>query len=147
MSPQQWRRDVMYIHQSKAPLPGSPADLLEDVKKFKINKGRPAPDPVKIMEELGLSGEFLQRPWAELSGGEAQRVTCAITISMRPTILLLDEPASGLDDEAKKKFEKVLAESNCTSILVTHDERQAARVGSSLWKLGHGDHEKPLKKE
>jgi len=137
MKAQEWRREVMYVHQAKAPLPGTPEDLLEDINAMKVNKRRQLPQPVPIMEKLGIPGEFLSRPWSELSGGEAQRVMCAIALSLNPSCILFDEPTSALDNDAKKLFEQVLRDAECCAIMVTHDELQAKRSGDSVYKINN----------
>lgn len=135
ISAQAWRRDVLYVHQSKAPLPGTPKELMKDVENLKVNRGRPPLDPGPIMEACGVQASFLERPWNELSGGEAQRVMCAIAVSMRPACILLDEPTSALDEDSKALVEKMLRALDCSILIVTHDERQAQRLGTSIWRL------------
>lgn len=132
---QAWRRDVLYVHQSKAPLPGTPKELVQLIQKMKVNRGRQLLDPVPVMEAFGLDSSFLERPWSELSGGEAQRIMCAIAISTRPACILLDEPTSALDEASKALVENTLRAMDCSILVVTHDERQAERLGSRIWRL------------
>ena len=84
-----------------------------------------------LLVQVGLAG-YAQRDVANLSGGEAQRVSFARTLANSPFMLLLDEPTSALDDAAKAGIEKLILQivdqRKLTCIIVTHDIAQAARV-------------------
>jgi len=88
-----------------------------------------------LLERVGLSG-FLSRPLGALSGGELQRVLLANAIDPSPELLLLDEPASGLDDTAAKQFEEVLLDLRRSSgtgvLMVSHDLAQVRRLADRV---------------
>ena len=90
-----------------------------------------------LLAQVGLRG-YAGRNIANLSGGEAQRVSVARTLANSPLIFLLDEPTSALDEAAKLEVEssiqKVVRDQGLTCVMVTHDVAQAARLAErALW--------------
>jgi ABC-type Mn2+/Zn2+ transport system ATPase subunit len=79
-----------------------------------------------ILDDLGVySSEFRNRQIRELSGGEQQRVFLARALIRKPSILVLDEPTSGVDYNTREKIMEILRSLNhdldMTIILTTHD--------------------------
>jgi len=85
------------------------------------------------LERVGLDG-FEDRRVTDLSGGEAKRVALARTLAAEPSIVLLDEPLTGLDRELHDRLARELAEilstAAITTLLVTHDPDEAAVVAT-----------------
>lgn len=77
-----------------------------------------------------------------LSGGEQQRVALARAIAPRPSVLLMDEPFSGLDsrlrDEVRDETLAVLRETRATCIIVTHDPEEAMRMADRILLMRNG---------
>jgi len=69
--------------------------------------------------------QLLDRPVAKLSGGELQRVLLSLALDPQPELLLLDEPAAGIDFVDQEPFYNLLAqinrESGVSIVLVSHD--------------------------
>lgn len=94
----------------------------------------------RLLRDVGLAG-YASEDVEHLSGGEAQRVCFARALANQPTILLLDEPTSSLDETAKFEVEAVIrriSEQGVTSVLVTHDLGQARRLATRAAQLEAG---------
>ncbi len=65
-----------------------------------------------------------------LSGGQQQRICIARALAVKPSVLLMDEPASALDPIATAKIEELIHQlkDNYTIVIVTHNMQQAGRV-------------------
>ena len=92
----------------------------------------------ELLELVGLP-DFSLREIESLSGGEARRIALARALAPSPSILLLDEPFTGLDDETRDvlmhQVKSILQSSSMTSILVTHDHSEADFLSSSTLSL------------
>ncbi len=77
-----------------------------------------------------------------LSGGEQQRVALARAIVPRPSVLLMDEPFSGLDrrlrDSVRDETMAVLRETRATAVVVTHDPEEAMRMADRIALMRRG---------
>jgi iron(III) transport system ATP-binding protein len=93
------------------------------------------------LERVGLSHYAGEYPHI-LSGGEQQRVALARAIAPRPSVLLMDEPFSGLDPRLREKMREetlaILHETRATSIVITHDAEEAMRMGDRVALMRKG---------
>lgn len=89
----------------------------------------------RVLERVGLAARLNHFP-RQLSGGEQQRVAIARAFAPQPQLLLADEPTGSLDVATGERVVDLLfalkQEHGSTLILVTHDERLAARCDRSL---------------
>jgi zinc transport system ATP-binding protein len=92
-------------------------------------------EAMRLTEVLDIKKKMI----GELSGGQQQRVLVARAIVNEPELLILDEPTTALDPEARENFFKVLYElnrrKNVTVILVTHDIASIGKYASKLLYL------------
>ena len=93
-------------------------------------------DARKLLNELGLS-DTAQRRTCELSGGMQRRVAVARALAADYELLLLDEPLTGLDDDARLRvLRRIQADLNGrTAIWITHDPDAAALLNAPLLRL------------
>ncbi len=82
----------------------------------------------KVLEALalvGLDSSFSQRKWSQLSGGEAQRVALAARLILKPKVLILDEPTSGVDTNSAQLIKEAILcakqKYNTTIFISSHD--------------------------
>jgi zinc transport system ATP-binding protein len=91
-----------------------------------------------LLQRVGLAG-LERRPLAVLSGGELRRVLLAHALDPEPELLVLDEPASGLDEAAVHWFEDALAamrrERRTTILMVSHDFDHVRRAADRVTLL------------
>ncbi|CEI74400.1 MULTISPECIES: energy-coupling factor transporter ATPase [Romboutsia] len=95
------------------------------------------------MEAVGLDYElFKDKSPFELSGGQKRRVAIAGVIAMKPEVLILDEPAAGLDpggrDEIFNLIKTLHKENNMTIILSSHSMDDMARLAKTLIVMNKG---------
>lgn len=93
-------------------------------------------DARKLLDELGLS-DAAQRRTCELSGGMQRRVAVARALAADYELLLLDEPLTGLDDDARLRvLRHIQADLNGrTAIWITHDPDAAALLNAPVLRL------------
>lgn len=130
------RRRVGMCFQRPTPFPGTVADNLRvadpDASEARMRE---------TLTRVALTGSWLDRDVAALSGGEAQRVCLARTLMARPQVLLLDEPTSSVDDEAAEVIERAvreLAADGIPSLWVTHSAAQVARTADRVLRVERG---------
>lgn len=90
--------------------------------------GRRRGDVAEAIDRVGLTG-LEHRTFGELSGGQRQRALLAQGIVQRAEILLLDEPAAGLDAASRQRTRELLTEEaarGAAIACVTHDEESIA---------------------
>jgi iron(III) transport system ATP-binding protein len=92
-------------------------------------------EAMQALARVGLA-DYAQAYPHMLSGGEQQRVALARAVAPRPSVLLMDEPFSGLDrrlrDDIRGETLHVLREARVTCLIVTHDPEEAMRMADRI---------------
>jgi phospholipid/cholesterol/gamma-HCH transport system ATP-binding protein len=96
----------------------------------------------KSLEDVGLGKDGRKMP-AELSGGMRKRAGLARALMLGPSILLVDEPVSGLDRVTASEIDDLLLRvrkrDNTAMVIVTHDTREARHLGDRVGVLDNGN--------
>ncbi len=138
--PRELRRKVGMVTQQAFLFPGTVA---ENLRFGPRQRGVELADHeiARLLSRAGLSG-YEKRDVAQLSGGEAQRVSVARAVANAPIALLLDEPTSALDEAAKSGIEALIGslvkEDRLACVIVTHDAAQAARMADRVLVMESG---------
>ncbi|HVP65037.1 MAG TPA: phosphate ABC transporter ATP-binding protein [candidate division Zixibacteria bacterium] len=144
IAPRELRRKVGMVTQRAFLFPGTVYDNLSfgPRQRGEILSQSKADE---LLARVGLTG-YGEREVANLSGGEAQRVSLARALANSPILILLDEPTSALDEDAKAGVEAlirdIIRETHLTCVMVTHDMAQAARLATRIMLLQSGRTEK-----
>ena len=98
---------------------------------------------LEAAEFVGLDPELLDKSPFELSGGQKRRVAIAGIIAMRPEVLVLDEPAAGLDPRGRREIlgglVKYVERNDATVILVSHSMEDMAIYCDNVVVMNHAD--------
>lgn len=93
-------------------------------------------------EFVGLKDKHLTRSPFDLSGGQKRRAAIAGVIAMRPEVLILDEPAAGLDPKGRERILSQIKsyheKTGSTVLLVSHSMEDIARFAGRVLVLGNG---------
>lgn len=91
----------------------------------------------------GVSADMLDRSPFELSGGQKRRVAIAGIMAMKPEVLVLDEPAAGLDPKGREDIftglDRYRRECGATVIIVSHSMEDMARYCDRLVVMNDGE--------
>jgi ABC-2 type transport system ATP-binding protein len=99
-------------------------------------------DAIAILGRLGISEKRVGRPVEQMSRGMQQKVAIARALLTSPTLLLLDEPTTGLDPRSKLDVQTFIEElketHDATIVLTTHDLAEAERLCGRITILNDG---------
>ncbi len=95
-----------------------------------------------IASFVGISPEMLKKSPFDLSGGEKRRVAIAGVMAMQPEVLVLDEPAAGLDPRGKNTILNLIKDyrikTGATVIIVSHSMEDAADIADDIVVMNKG---------
>ena len=116
-------------------------DISYGLKKMKVSKEEQKSLVLEAAAKVGLTKTELDSSPFELSGGQKRRAAMAGVLVMKPGILVLDEPASGLDPKGRQEMFAIikgLRDSGTTIILVSHNMDEAAKNCDRICLIGNG---------
>ncbi len=138
-----WKRGLGMVFQQYANFPhmNVAGNVSYGLRRLDMTNDDKAHRVAELLELVGLSG-FERRPVTQLSGGEQQRVAIARALAPRPTILLLDEPLSALDEKIRREMQdelrRIQSATGTTFVYVTHDQEEALTMSDRVAVLYRG---------
>lgn len=96
---------------------------------------------IKYLKDVGLKEDILDKYPYELSGGQRQRIVIARALTMKPELIIADEPVSSLDVSIQSQILKLFYDLNkkgITIIFITHDLRIVRSIADEIIVLQQG---------
>jgi energy-coupling factor transport system ATP-binding protein len=123
------------------------ATVFEDVcfgpKNLKLSEGEAKNRAVRSLKDTGVPESIFFKSPFEISGGLKRRVAIAGVLAMEPEVLILDEPAAGLDPKGKREILGLISDLHkkrgITVILVSHSMEDIAEYTDRLIVLNKGE--------
>jgi ABC-2 type transport system ATP-binding protein len=117
-------------------------NLLFAARLYGLDGGAAKREAISILGRLGISEKRVDRPVEQMSRGMQQKVAIARALLTSPSLLLLDEPTTGLDPRSKLDVQTFIEEINqthdATIVLTTHDLAEAERLCARITVLNDG---------
>ena len=121
--------------------------IIKDVCFGPLNMGLSKEEAMKKAEEAlvltGLPDEYWEKSPFMLSGGQKRRAAIAGVIAMEPKVLIMDEPAAGLDpagrDGILSAMDRIHKERGMSVVLVSHNMDDVAKYADKVVVLDHGE--------
>ena len=145
------KKDLLQIRQKVGIVFQNPDDqlfaptVIEDVAFGPMNLGLSDDEVEERVEEalkmVGMVG-FEKKAPHHLSGGQKKRVAIAGILAMRPEIMVLDEPTTGLDPKGVEQVLKILYKLNheeMTIIIASHDVEMVIQFADKIFVLHNGE--------
>ncbi|MBA2631945.1 MAG: ABC transporter ATP-binding protein [Chloroflexi bacterium] len=117
-------------------------NLAYAARLYGLDAKRARAEAIAIMARLGIGEKRLSRPVEQMSRGMQQKVAIARALLTSPTVLLLDEPTTGLDPRSKLDVQTFIEEvrdtHDATILLTTHDLTEAERLCDRIALINDG---------
>jgi ABC-2 type transport system ATP-binding protein len=117
-------------------------NLVYAARLYGLDARKARDESIRILARLGISESRLGRPLEQMSRGMQQKVAIARAILTSPTLLLLDEPTTGLDPRSKLDVQAFVEDlrdhHDATIVLTTHDLAEADRLCDRIGILDSG---------
>ncbi len=123
-------------------VPQNPFTALSPLTKIKKQFFIPQDEARRYISLVGLETDIIERFPSELSGGQLQRVIIAMALSVKPKLLLLDEPTTALDVKSKNEIleliKKLQNEVGFDMLFVTHDIATVEEICDKIGVIKEG---------
>jgi ABC-type Mn2+/Zn2+ transport system ATPase subunit len=138
-----------YVPQSAALDPQFPLSVLEivemgaygRVRSFEIFPAHETKRALEVLEQVGMA-HVKGKSFFALSGGQKQRVLIARALMVDPTMMILDEPLSGVDEESRQSITGLLVrlsrDERLAVFFSSHDLEMVQRVADKIVRLDKG---------
>lgn len=117
-------------------------DIAFGPRNMKLSDEEVAARVNEAAEYVGLRPDMLDKSPFDLSGGEKRRAAIAGVMAMKPEVLVLDEPAAGLDPEGRKELIDMItgyrSRTGCTVIMVSHSMEDIAQIADRVVVINDG---------
>ncbi len=116
-------------------------DIAFGPKNLKLSDAEIHERVQRAMQSVGLDASLAEKSPFDLSGGQKRRVAIAGVLAMEPSVLILDEPAAGLDPEGRRgmlDLIKSIHQRGVTVVMVSHSMDDVGRLCDRLYVLDHG---------
>ena len=117
-------------------------NLLFAARMYGLPDAEAREESIRILARLGIAEKRLGRPTEQMSRGMQQKVAIARALLTSPTVLLLDEPTTGLDPRSKLDVQSFIEEvreaHDASIVLTTHDLAEAERLCDRIGILDSG---------
>ena len=143
------RTQIGYMPQETAVDPNFPASVLEIVLSGSLNNHRifynqsVKQHATEVLKWLNIS-KLKNMCFAELSGGQRQKVLLARALMATQKLLILDEPSNNLDQKSKQNLYTILEQLNkekgIAVVMITHDLDHGNLIGDKILSLQNGDY-------
>ena len=137
------RRRMSFVQQKPVVFDMSVFDNVACGLRWRHEKGETIKQRVEDVLELVDLADYKSQNARTLSGGEAQRVAIARALTIKPEVLLLDEPTANLDPISSSKIEEVLThiigQYGITVVMATHDMSQGQYLAGRIGVLMNGE--------
>lgn len=113
-------------------------NMYKEIVRFRFAKKKHREKVLKTLEIVDME-DFANRKFSDLSGGQQQRIIIAKAIVNSPSLLILDEPTTGIDHRSERVLyellDKLHKENKITIVMISHDLEKIKKHSNKLIKI------------